>query len=119
MPAPPAGRTLTGLATATESTPTTNRPLLAVIQHKIRKWARNDLPAVERDRAITRMSACPRNGDPLAIRRSRRALADLGAADATLAHMAWCGVHYGWPVVSDRMVDLRIVAPGVKVEPLP
>ncbi|MEU7942443.1 hypothetical protein [Microbispora bryophytorum] len=37
----------------------------------------------------------------------------------TLAQMAWCGVHYGWPVVSDRMVDLRIVAPGVKVEPLP
>ncbi|GIH61857.1 hypothetical protein Msi02_26740 [Microbispora siamensis] len=46
------------------------------------------------------------------------ALADLGAADATLAHVAF-RVHYGWPVVSDRLVDLRIVAPGVEVAPLP
>ena len=57
--------------------------------------------------------------DLLDDREKAHEIADLGAADSTLSHVAWCGLRYGWPVVSDRVVDLRTVAPGVEVEPLP
>jgi hypothetical protein len=45
--------------------------------------------------------------------------ADLAVADVALAHVAWCGLRYGWQIVTDRGEELRAIAPGVEIEPLP
>ncbi|GIH71311.1 hypothetical protein [Sphaerimonospora thailandensis] len=57
--------------------------------------------------------------DLLDDREKAHEIADLGGDDATLAHVAWCGLSRRWPVVSDRMFDLRTLTPALEVEPLP
>lgn len=46
-------------------------------------------------------------------------IADLDAGDVALAHVAWCGIRYGWRIVTDRGDELRAIAPTVEIEALP
>jgi hypothetical protein len=57
--------------------------------------------------------------DLLDDREKAHEVADLGSAEVALAHTAWCGLRYGWQVITDRGDDLRALAPTVEIEPLP
>ncbi|MEV0381191.1 hypothetical protein [Nonomuraea sp. NPDC050643] len=46
-------------------------------------------------------------------------IADVGATDPALAHTAWCGLQYGWPLVTDRGADLLQISPDLQIESLP
>lgn len=57
--------------------------------------------------------------DLLDDREKAHEIADLGAADPGLAHVAWCGLQYGWPIVTDRGAALLAVSADIQLEPLP
>lgn len=57
--------------------------------------------------------------DMLDDREKAHEIADLRVDDATLAHVAWCGLHHRWPIVTGRGHTLRAVAPELAIDPLP
>ncbi|MET9064340.1 hypothetical protein ACWDR1_15265 [Streptosporangium sandarakinum] len=57
--------------------------------------------------------------DFLDDREKAHEIGDFDTSDVPLAHVAWCGIRYGWRVVTDRGDELRAVAPAVEIEPLP
>ncbi|RVX45087.1 hypothetical protein EDD27_7864 [Nonomuraea polychroma] len=57
--------------------------------------------------------------DLIEDREKAHEIADLGASDPALAHVAWCALQYGWPLVTDRGPELLRISPDLHIEALP